>query len=121
MHLQIQRPITGKTISEISEEFGLSLRTLRFYESRGLISPLRIGQLRLYRGEDTSRLTLIISGKRLGFSLFEIANIIQTANRNDTTDFASYLSREDLENQISVLTSRRKEVDLAIQDLARQS
>ena len=64
------------TITELTNEFGLTTRTLRFYEDEGLIKPLRRGRQRLYRPSDRTRLKLILRGKRLGLSLGEISEVI---------------------------------------------
>lgn len=67
---------TSYSISELAREFEVTPRTIRFYEAEGLIAPLRDGQRRIYRPRDRVRLKLILRGKRLGFSLKEIAEII---------------------------------------------
>ncbi|WP_043320143.1 MerR family DNA-binding transcriptional regulator [Microbulbifer sp. HZ11] len=64
------------SISELAQEFGITTRTIRFYEDKGLISPERRGQTRVYTAEDRVRLKLILRGKRLGFSLDESREII---------------------------------------------
>lgn len=64
------------SISELAREFAVTPRTIRFYEAEGLIAPLRAGQRRVYRPRDRVRLKLVLRGKRLGFSLKEIAEII---------------------------------------------
>lgn len=64
------------TITELTNEFGLTTRTLRFYEDEGLIKPMRRGRQRLYRPSDRTRLKLILRGKRLGLSLGEISDVI---------------------------------------------
>ena len=63
-------------ISDLAREFAVTPRTIRFYEAEGLIAPLREGQRRVYRPRDRVRLKLVLRGKRLGFSLKEIAEII---------------------------------------------
>ena len=68
-----------KTISDMAGLYGVSLRTLRFYEARGLLQPLRTGTLRSYSAKDCIRLELILKGKKLGFSLSEIAKLIDHA------------------------------------------
>lgn len=60
------------TIAEMSTRYNVSLRTLRFYEDRGLISPTRIGTQRFYSDKDEIRLQIVLKGKRLGFTLSEI-------------------------------------------------
>src|SRR3954464_5161994 len=64
------------TIGELSREFGVTLRALRFYENKGLISPQRDGLSRLYSQGDRNRLALILKGKKLGFTLGEIRQMI---------------------------------------------
>jgi len=65
------------TITELTREFGISTRTLRFYEDEGLIQPVRRGRTRLFRPADRLLVKQILRGKRLGFSIAEIRDIIQ--------------------------------------------
>ncbi|NCF29611.1 MAG: MerR family transcriptional regulator [Gammaproteobacteria bacterium] len=65
------------SIGELSREFGVTTRTIRFYEDQGLLCPTRDGQNRIYQGRDRVRLRLILRGKRLGFSLKEIKKLIE--------------------------------------------
>ncbi|QIL91021.1 MerR family transcriptional regulator [Microbulbifer harenosus] len=67
---------TSYSISALAQEFGITTRTIRFYEDKGLLSPERRGQTRIYSPEDRVRLKLILRGKRLGFSLDESREII---------------------------------------------
>ena len=64
------------TIAELSEEFGVTHRAIRFYEDRGLITPQRRGTQRIFHARDRVRLELVLRGKRLGFGLEEIRRII---------------------------------------------
>ena len=64
------------TISELAREFDITTRTIRFYEDKGLLSPKRKGQARVYAQRDRTRLLLVLRGKRLGFSLDEVAEMI---------------------------------------------
>jgi len=64
------------SIGDLSREFGVTTRTIRFYEDQGLLSPNRNGQNRIYQARDRVRLKLILRGKRLGFSLKEINKLI---------------------------------------------
>ncbi len=63
-------------IAELVREFGVTPRTIRFYEAEGLLAPLRDGQRRVFRGRDRTRLRLILRGRRLGFSLAEVREIV---------------------------------------------
>ncbi len=65
------------TITELTREFGISTRTIRFYEDEGLINPVRRGRTRLFRQSDRRLLSFILRGKRLGFSIAEIREIMQ--------------------------------------------
>ena len=67
---------TTYSISELAREFGITTRTIRFYEERGFIAPRRIGQQRRYTGADRVRIKLILRGKRIGLSLAESVEII---------------------------------------------
>lgn len=64
------------TITELANEFGITLRTIRFYEEQGLLSPSREGNQRVFDDGDQIRLKLVLRGKRLGFSLTEIKKIV---------------------------------------------
>ena len=70
--------MTGKThtISELAQEFGVTTRTIRFYEEKGLVSPVREGQKRLYSNSDRVRIKLILRGKRIGMTLQECVDFI---------------------------------------------
>src|SRR3974377_1154950 len=67
---------TGYSIGDLAKEFSVTLRALRFYESKGLIKPRRAGSARIYSEEDRNRLALILQGKRLGFTLVEIRALL---------------------------------------------
>ena len=64
-------------IGELAREFDVTLRTLRFYEDKGLLNPRRVGNLRLYTRGDRARLRIILLGKRVGFSLKDIREILE--------------------------------------------
>ena len=63
-------------IADLAREFGISTRALRFYESKGLLAPERVGATRIFRRRDRARLILILRGKRLGFSLRDISDYL---------------------------------------------
>ncbi|MEZ5478824.1 MAG: MerR family DNA-binding transcriptional regulator [Thiolinea sp.] len=65
------------TISELADALGITARTIRFYEDKGLLQPRRVGANRVYNYKDQARLKLILRGKRLGFSLQEINEYIE--------------------------------------------
>ena len=78
-------------IRELRKEFGISSRTLRFYEDKGLIHPERRGVTRVYSERDKVRLNLTVRGKRLGFSLEEIKEIIDMYDPNKPNDSSQIL------------------------------
>ena len=105
------------TISQMSRLYGVSLRTLRFYEDRGLIKPRREGNARFYRGADRVRLEMILRGKKLGFTLSEIHDLIGGSGANETPDLEEQLHPQQIVNQIGHLERQREEIDSAIERL----
>ena len=71
------------TIRQLTKEFGVTARTLRFYEDEGLIAPERRGQTRIYSSRDRARIILILRGRRVGFSLAEIREILDLYDVHD--------------------------------------
>ena len=111
------------TIREMSEAFGVTPRALRFYESCDLLSPERQGQVRLYRKGDRARLKLILRGKRFGFSLEQIREILELYNpaaRNIAqTEAALAAARErltDMKHQYAELGQAITELQQQIED-----
>lgn len=112
----------GFTISDLARDFGVTLRTLRFYESRGLIAPARSGMTRIYSSRDRARLALILKGKQLGFTLVEIrAMLANEEKKGGEASGASVgglqLSREQVIEQLDLLRAQRAEIDDAISEL----
>ena len=105
------------TISQMSRLYGVSLRTLRFYEDRGLIRPRREGNARYYRGADRVRMEMILRGKKLGFTLTEINDLIGGKGAGETPDLEEQLQPQQIVNQIGHLERQREEIDGAIQRL----
>ena len=106
------------TIGELSREFGVTLRALRFYENKGLISPHRDGLNRLYSQGDRTRLALILKGKKLGFTLGEIREMI-AAEENEIDRDALTLSREKCLEQIELLQRQKAEIEEGLGELNR--
>ncbi|MFV3128675.1 MerR family transcriptional regulator [Niveispirillum sp. KHB5.9] len=87
-------PTQTFTIGQLADEFGLTLRSLRFYEDEGLISPARVGQARIYTTRDRARLKLICRGKRLGFSIGEIKDFLDLYDTDEAqVEQMTYLLR----------------------------
>jgi len=105
------------TISQMSRVFGVSLRTLRFYEDRGLIKPRREGNARYYRATDRLRMEMILKGKKLGFTLTEIQDLIGGKGTTETVDLEDQLNPQQIVTQISHLERQRNEIEGAIERL----
>ena len=102
-------------IGEMAVQFGVSLRALRFYEDRKLLSPRRAGKQRIYGPDDRVRLRMILDGKQFGFTLTEIGEMINA--KDSSGDLEHKLQPEQVENQIVHLQRQRQEIDLAIAKL----
>lgn len=102
------------TIGDLSREFGITLRALRFYEDKGLISPRRDGMTRLYSEADRRRLAVILKGKHLGFTLAEIRALVAA---HDGEEAGLSLSRDRCLTQLAQLERQRAEIDAAIEEL----
>ncbi|MGI9295271.1 MAG: MerR family transcriptional regulator [Pseudomonadales bacterium] len=89
------------TISELAKEFDVTTRTIRFYEEKGLVSPLREGQKRLYTPADRVRIKLILRGKRIGMTLDECVEVIDMYDGEHNND-------EQLHSLIGTVTARRE-------------
>ena len=100
------------SIRELSQEFDVTTRTLRFYEEKGLLSPTRSGQNRTYSAADRARLILILRGKTLGLSLEQSADLIAMY------DPASN-NKKQLETLIERIQSRRHQLEVQKQELER--
>ncbi len=105
------------TISELASEFGLTARTIRFYEDEGLLSPGRSGMNRVYSRRDRARLELICRGKRLGFSLAEVKEFLDLYDRDkrqiEQMKYAAGLARR----RINSLEIQLEDVKQTLADL----
>ncbi|MCF6322267.1 MAG: MerR family DNA-binding transcriptional regulator [Rhizobiaceae bacterium] len=104
-------------IGDLASEFDVTLRTLRFYEDRGLLSPQRSGSTRLYSQKDRARLKIILLAKRVGFSLVEIQDIMDISDGNlpEEEQLTRVLSK--FKGQINVLKIQRVELENSMQEL----
>jgi DNA-binding transcriptional MerR regulator len=98
------------TISELAREFGITTRTIRFYEEKGLISPLREGQKRLYTPADRVRIKLILRGKRIGMTLRECVEVIDMYQPGQN-------NAEQLHSLISTVKARRQKLQQQRKDI----
>jgi DNA-binding transcriptional MerR regulator len=106
------------TIGRLAAEFGVTLRALRFYEDLGLLLPQRSGAARLYSQSDRDRIALILQGKKLGFTLREIGDLL--ASPPDEGDRGSLqLSRQQCVEQINLLERQKRTIENALTELRR--
>ena len=108
------------TIREMCDAFDVTARTLRFYEAKELLFPIREGQKRLFTRRDRARLKLILRGKRFGFSLEEIRQLLDLYELGDGQ--ATQLTRtlDIARDRLAELQARRIELDLVIDDMQSQ-
>lgn len=108
------------TIRQMCEAFSVTPRTLRFYESKELLFPIREGQKRLFTKRDRARLTLILRGKRFGFSLEEIRQLLDLYDVGDQQETQLRHTHEIALQHLSDMERQRAELDEAITDLKQQ-
>ena len=104
------------SIGDLARKFDVSLRTLRFYESRGLLSPSREGHRRRYGRQDADRLTVILKAKKLGLTLSEIREMIGDSD-GEASRHALRLSREKCLEQIALFERKLAETEEALAEL----
>jgi DNA-binding transcriptional MerR regulator len=104
-------------IGEMAKRHGVTLRTLRFYEDKGLLAPKREGSVRLYTRRDDARLKLILLGRRIGFPLREVKQIIDLYDPSGPNTKQLKHALDKSEKQLSRLHHQRKAIDEAISEL----
>lgn len=105
------------SISDLSVEFGVTARALRFYEDEGLIAPERRGTARIYGQRDRARLAWILRGKRVGFSLGEIREMIDLYDIGDGRQAQRAITIERCRERVALLESQKHDIDAAIGEL----
>lgn len=105
------------SISDLSAEFGVTARALRFYEDEGLIAPERRGTARIYSHRDRARLAWILRGKRVGFSLAEIREMIDLYDIGDGRRSQRAVTIQRCRNRIALLETQKHDIDAAIGEL----
>lgn len=105
------------TISDLSAEFGVTARALRFYEDEGLIAPQRVGLARVYSKRDRGRLAWILRGKRVGFSLGEIREMIDLYDADPEHSEQRRVTMARCQQRIANLDRQREDIDAAIAEL----
>lgn len=105
------------SIGDLAAEFGISTRAIRFYEAKGLLAPKRVGSNRIFTKRDRARLVLILRGKRLGFSLEEIAEYLDLYDDDKGQIAQTRLLLQRVESSISELEAKRRDIDEALVEL----
>ncbi len=105
------------TISDLSKEFGVTPRTLRFYEDEGLLTPQRDGQNRIYEARDRARLAWILRGRRVGFSLSDITEMLDLYDLGDGRAKQRAVTLEKCRERLAALESQRADLDATIDEL----
>ncbi len=105
------------TISDLSTEFGITARALRFYEDEGLIAPVRRGTQRIYSHRDRARIAWILRGKRVGFSLGEIREMIDLYDLGDGRQVQRQVALERCRDRVALLQRQKTDIDAAIAEL----
>ncbi len=108
------------TIREMCDLFDVTPRTLRFYEAKELIAPIRDGQKRLYTKRDRARLKLILRGKKFGFSLEEIRQLLEMYYMQDQQQTQMTKTYELAQVRLQELKRQRDELDQTIEELEEQ-
>ena len=111
---------THLTIRQMCDEFGVSARTLRFYEAKELLFPLRVGQKRLFSKRDRARMKLIVRGKRYGFSLEEIRHLLALYRSNESQSTQVIKTYQIAQDRLADLIRNRDDLTQIIQELSEQ-
>lgn len=106
-----------KSIAEAAEALGVTQRTLRFYEDKGLISPQRVGTMRAYSKREMGRMLLILRGKRLGFSIREIGEFLALYDKDPDQKVQAQRMLEATQHRLAELRQQREAIDQTISEL----
>jgi DNA-binding transcriptional MerR regulator len=108
------------TIRQMCDAFGVTPRTLRFYEAKELLFPIREGQKRWFTRRDRARLKLILRGKRFGFSLEEIRQLLDLYDMGDQQATQLRRAYELAQKRLAEMVAQRDELNVAIDELREQ-
>ena len=108
------------SIRDLSDEFDITPRALRFYEDKGLIAPERKGLQRIYNRRDKARISLILRGKRLGFSLAEIRDWLDLYELQDGQVAQAQKLLDASHGRMDALVQQREDIEATIQELQQQ-
>jgi DNA-binding transcriptional MerR regulator len=104
-------------IADLAREFGISTRAIRFYETKGLLNPERVGSTRVFRRRDRARLILILRGKRLGFSLRDISEYLSLYEADRTQHAQVKLLVDMVDQRMQMLEQQLADLQITIGEL----
>ncbi|MBL8597228.1 MAG: MerR family DNA-binding transcriptional regulator [Devosia sp.] len=104
-------------IADLAREFGISTRAIRFYETKGLLTPDRVGSTRVFRRRDRARLILILRGKRLGFSLRDISEYLSLYDADRTQRAQVNLLVDMVDQRVQMLEQQLADLQTTISEL----
>ena len=104
-------------ITDLANEFGISTRAIRFYETKGLLKPDRLGSTRVFRRRDRARLILILRGKRLGFTLRDISEYLSLYDADRTRTAQVKLLVEKVDERLALLRAQLTDLETTIEEL----
>lgn len=118
-NLNVAQETPVSRIGDLASQFGITLRALRFYEDRGLISPQRNGTTRLYDYRDRARLKLILLGRKVGFSLREVKQLLDLYNPTGSNSAQLRATLDKTAKQQQKLIAQRNAIDEAIAEVQK--
>jgi DNA-binding transcriptional MerR regulator len=104
-------------IADLARDFGISTRAIRFYETKGLLTPERVGSTRVFRRRDRARLILILRGKRLGFSLRDISEYLSLYDADRTQRAQVSLLGDMVDKRVEMLEQQLADLQTTISEL----
>jgi len=106
------------TVTELAHELGITARSIRFYESKDLLSPQRVGTTRVYNYRDHARLKLILRGKRLGFTLAEVKEYLDLYNVDVKQVEQQRMLLKTVRTHLSDLEQQKLDLEITMQELS---
>jgi DNA-binding transcriptional MerR regulator len=106
------------TVTELARETGITARAIRFYESKGLLKPKRVGTTRVYTHRERGRLQLILRGKRLGFTLTDIGEYLDLYDADPTQQDQIALLLEKVNVRIQELEAQKTDLEVSLKELS---